>query len=133
MSKWNGINRNKKPRQVSKKKLASLPQEKEIRNKLKSEANGRCKICGEKPCAPTYRLELHELKYRSAGGKISEQNSVVCDSLCHEIIQRYRLHDKEQCIRMLIKIREISRAKAREIYQIIYNFAQEHELIRESK
>ncbi len=134
MTKWNGLNRNNKPRQISKKKMSKLPQEKIERDKVKIRANGHCEICGEFGATPpTYKMETHEIIYRSALGRVSEQNSVSCDSTCHEIIQRYRLDNKPQCLRMIIQARNVDLNKANEIYQRIYGFAEQHGLIRESK
>jgi hypothetical protein len=133
MTKWNGIERNKKPRQISKKKLAKLLREKEVREKIRTRAGNSCEICGLGVTPPTYKFEIHELIFRSALGKVSEENSRQACSLCHMILQRYILHDKAQCIRTIISMRKVSEYSAQAIYDKICQFANKHGLLRESK
>jgi len=133
-TKWNGLNRNKPPRKISKRKLATLSHEKLERAKVKKRANGKCETCGLNPCAPTYLISCHEIVFRSAGGKVdSGGNSFgVCD-LCHEFFQRYRLHDKQQCIKTIMQVRKVNEYVACAIYDKICTFANKHGLLRKSK
>lgn len=130
---WNGIDRNKKPRQISKKKQAKMVDEKLVREKVKEHANGHCEACGELPCAPTYQISCHEKVFRSAGGKISELNSIgVCD-ICHFFFQHFLINHKEQCLRTITQVRQVDYSKSLEIYNKIHDFAEAHGLLRESK
>ncbi|MDD5353344.1 MAG: hypothetical protein PHS93_09310 [Candidatus Omnitrophica bacterium] len=136
-SSWNGLKRNNKPRMISKKKIATIYKEKLIRSKVKIRANGKCEICKLIPCPPSYKLSIHELIFRSAGkhagGVVSLGNSWYTCDICHDILQHYRILQKGQCIRMIIQVRNVDLNKANEIYQRVYNFAEQHGLIRESK
>jgi hypothetical protein len=130
---WNGLNRNKPPRKISKKKMLKLKEESKIKKDIRQSANGHCTIYGLKPTAPTYRIEIHEVVFRSAGGKVSHDNSVAICSLCHHLLQRYIFRFKGQCIRIIIMWRKVSYNEALEIYNKIIKFAEERNLLRENK
>ncbi len=66
---------------ISKKKRAELPAERLIRAKLIDRCKGLCEKCG-KP--PDFRgLSPHERVFRSHGGKMSLENSVMLCGVCH--------------------------------------------------
>jgi len=69
---------------ISDKKKIEKGIEAELRAKLLEEHGGLCQICGRWP--DLYGLSLHHLKYKSHGGKSTEENCrLICRS-CHERI-----------------------------------------------
>lgn len=152
---WNGLARNKPPRKISLKRLAmlkknnikynstinrmskkkqrALAQEVKVHAVIKKRANGHCEVCGFPPCAPTYKLDNHELIFRSALGKVSETNTFGVDSVCHLILQQHLINYKGQCRRIIMMARNCSYDTSLVIYDRIYQFAEKHNLIRDSK
>lgn len=133
MSKWNGIERRKSPRKVSLKKQRALAQEAKVHAVISQRANNHCEICRLNPCAPTYHLSTHELVFRSAGGQVNEDNSKKTCDCCHTVLQRYMLLTKSRCIYFIMQSRNTDIKRATEIYRRIYEFAEKHGLLRESK
>lgn len=44
---------------------------------------GLCEICHRPPCGPDWLLHPHEKLYRSRGGKLTEENSLMVCNICH--------------------------------------------------
>lgn len=44
---------------------------------------GRCEVCGGVPTGPDFRLHPHEKVFRSRGGKMTLENSVMSCNQCH--------------------------------------------------
>ena len=108
-SKWNGLQRNKRPKRISDKKRAKLSEELAVKRIVYRRAGGHpfdsagqngvvtnvlceggnCEICKEKPTPPTYKLSPHEILFRSAGGVPSEDITFATDDLCHWIFQHH--------------------------------------------
>ena len=75
-------------RQVSKKKRKQIEEEQEIRWDLIIRANGRCENCGE---LPDFRgLSPHEKVFRSQGGVMSIENTVMLCGRCHSKAHRIK-------------------------------------------
>lgn len=84
---------------MSKKRIARLPEEAEIRKQLCERCGGtwhqadiptkgicyggHCEECGRPPSPPEFLLRPHEKIYRSHGGKLSLDNSVMLCYACH--------------------------------------------------
>lgn len=66
---------------ISKKKAAQIKEEKEIRKQLNERSQGRCEECGEPDFWPG--LHPHERVFRSHGGKMTLENSIVLCTRCH--------------------------------------------------
>ncbi len=132
-TKWNGLNRNNQPRKVSKKKTIILAMETKIKQRIKYDADGVCQVCGLRATPPSYQISVHEKVFKSAGGVVSEENSVASCDICHTFLQSYRLYYKGQCLRVIMQVRNVSYDEALEIYKRIREFAEKHGLLRESK
>lgn len=72
-------------RKISKKKAAEMRAEKPIRKKLFARADGCCENCG-KP-EDMFGLHPHEIVFRSAGGKLTMENSIILCNGCHDQAQ----------------------------------------------
>ena len=109
-TKYNGLNRNKRPNPISPRKIAKLNAEVPERIKLAKRCGGRyvtnkrcikidgqnyilttvkcyggtCEICNQ-PAKPNEQLFPHESPKRSAGGKVSLKDSLMCHTYCHPI------------------------------------------------
>lgn len=68
-------------KRISERKKHQIEQEKPIREALIKRANGKCEECGNPP--DFVGLHPHERKFRSAGGKLSLDNSVMLCNTCH--------------------------------------------------
>jgi hypothetical protein len=128
-TKWHGLNRNKAPSKISKKRVLKMREETKTKREIRSRSNGNCVICELEPSAPMYKLEIHEIKFRSAGGKVSLENSIAVCSLCHWFLQRYTFRrNQEECIRIIRQWRNLPYQDALDIYNKIIQFCKEHEL-----
>lgn len=145
-SKWNGLQRNKRPKRISDKKRAKLSEELAVKRIVYRRAGGHpfdsagqngvvtnvlceggnCEICKEKPTPPTYKLSPHEILFRSAGGVPSEDITFATDDLCHWIFQHHLLTDKEQCIKLITKFRQVSQERAEQIFGRMMEFYEAH-------
>lgn len=143
---WNGLNRKKRPKQISDKRRAKLANELEVKRVVCRRAGGIpynsagtngiitsvsceggvCEVCKNPPCQPTYKLEFHELVFRSAGGVPSEKLTYAVCRLCHDIFQHHLLVDKKACIKFIKATRKISQAKAEQIFRNIKQFYKAH-------
>ena len=45
---------------------------------------GKCEECRGKATAPDFMLHPHEIKFKSAGGRVSFDNSVMLCDTCHK-------------------------------------------------
>lgn len=70
---------------ISKKKAAEMRAEKPIRKQLFARADGCCENCG-KP-EDMFGLHPHEIVFRSAGGKLTMDNSIILCNCCHDEAQ----------------------------------------------
>jgi len=66
---------------ISKKKAAEIREETKIRAQLVDRCNGRCEECGEPASWPG--LSPHEKVFRSHGGHMSLENSLMLCITCH--------------------------------------------------
>ena len=57
----------------------------DVRDAVFTRDGARCRVCG----GPG--TEIHELRFRSLGGQISERNSVCVCARCHTRLQTHRL------------------------------------------
>lgn len=134
-SYYHGLKRTKKPKQVSVKQAIKMKQDNKVKQEVRQRANGRCEICGEKPCPPTFALSCHELVFRSAGksagGVVSEKNSFGTCDLCHYILQHYIYRFKGQCQRVLMQGRSISYEQSLVLYNKIIEFCNGHDLLKD--
>ncbi len=76
-------------RPISKKKARELRREKPTRAQLFIRANGHCEHCG-KP-EDMFGLHPHEKVFRSQGGKLSMENSIILCQACHDLAQVHLL------------------------------------------
>ena len=70
---------------ISKKKAVEIRAEKPIRKLLFARANGCCENCGQ--TEDYFGLHPHEIIFRSAGGKLSLENSIILCNGCHDQAQ----------------------------------------------
>lgn len=110
MTKWHGLARNKRPAQISSRKIEKLNGEVDARIALAKRCGGQvvittrgipfkdgihllttfkcvggiCEIC-KYPAGENEALEPHESPKRSAGGKVSLKASKMCHRRCHPI------------------------------------------------
>lgn len=71
-------------RPISRKRQTELNNERIIRQQLAERANGHCEQCGR---LPDWRgLSPHEVTFRSHGGKMSLENSVMLCGHCHSAV-----------------------------------------------
>lgn len=75
-------------RPVSKKRAKQLREERKVRPQLEARADGVCETCG---MAPDFRgLHPHERVFRSHGGLMTMENSVMDCGRCHSVEHRVR-------------------------------------------
>lgn len=68
-------------RKVSDKKASEIREETKIRAQLADRCQGMCEECGEPACWPG--LSPHEKIFRSHGGHMSLENSLMLCITCH--------------------------------------------------
>jgi len=69
-------------RPISDKRRKQIEEERVIRQKLWERCGGRCEKCGR---LPDWRgIHPHEKLFRSQGGKLSMENSIMLCSVCHD-------------------------------------------------
>ena len=76
---------------VSKKRAAKITEEKKIRKLLNERAEGCCEICGGN--GYPFGLHPHEKVFRSHGGEMSLENSIMLCQGCHA-----KLHGRNEVI-----------------------------------
>jgi hypothetical protein len=64
---------------------------------------GICERCGLVACPPTYELHNHEKVFKSAGGEVTEDNTVMICDCCHAIVQQHM--GDEQAERLIKQLR----------------------------
>lgn len=76
---------------ISKKKQAQLKIEAELRGKLLAEHGNICMECGNPPLMFPFRLEKHEIVFRSRGGDPTDpKNCLMLCPQCHRNIHLRR-------------------------------------------
>lgn len=129
-SYYMGLKRTKKPRMVSVKQAIKMKQDSKVKQEIRQRANGHCEICNLEACPPTYKIEVHEIVFRSALGKVSLENSRGLCSCCHWFLQRYTFRqNKETCIGIIQRWRNISKQDTTIIYEKIMEFCKEYDLL----
>jgi predicted HNH restriction endonuclease len=78
---------------ISKKKQIEKGIEAELRAKLLAEHGNVCMECGKSPFEFPFRLEKHEIKFRSQGGDPTDpSNCLMLCQRCHQDIHLRRKH-----------------------------------------
>jgi hypothetical protein len=67
-------------------KRDTLALERVIKAGIKTRDRYECRCCGRRD-----ELEVHERKTRGAGGRVSFDNSLTLDRICHQLAQQYRI------------------------------------------
>jgi len=62
---------------------------------------GLCELCGGKPTAPDFRLHPHEKDFRSHGGRVSLDNSLMLCNKCHNKQHGIKVVDSKPDLRWI--------------------------------